>query len=191
MPKLIPEYKELIKTKIIQASFSVFLEKGYQKSTIEEIAEKAGISKPTVYSYFKNKEDILETISIRDLENPPSYPKNFKERDSLDALDELYDMLIELKESLPFYFEIFALTSSNKTLGKSYSTRYNQRIEAFQTFLRKQQDRGTIRDDVDAHTLSQLLVALENHILIQLVLQMDENKIHETWSKLLNAILKK
>ena len=34
---------------------AVFLKKGYSASTMEEIAKLAGISKGTVYLYFKNR----------------------------------------------------------------------------------------------------------------------------------------
>ncbi|MDF3312194.1 TetR/AcrR family transcriptional regulator [Rhodococcus sp. T2V] len=48
--------------RVIAAAAQVFLEKGYQGSTIADIAEAANISKPTVYQYAKNKQWLLERI---------------------------------------------------------------------------------------------------------------------------------
>ncbi|WP_430336113.1 TetR/AcrR family transcriptional regulator [Rhodococcus sp. ACT016] len=48
--------------RVIAAAARVFLDKGYQGSTIADIAESAGISKPTVYQYAKNKQWLLEQI---------------------------------------------------------------------------------------------------------------------------------
>lgn len=49
--------------KIISAMYSLSAEKGYDRSSIGLICELVGITKPSVYFYFKNKEEIfLETI---------------------------------------------------------------------------------------------------------------------------------
>lgn len=55
-----PQQKRSIekKNRIIQASFELFCEKGYHNTNTTEIADKAGVSTGTVYSYFKDKKDI-------------------------------------------------------------------------------------------------------------------------------------
>ncbi len=47
------------KNKIIEAGLRAFGEKGYYKTTTVEIAMLAGVSTGIVYSYFKDKKDIL------------------------------------------------------------------------------------------------------------------------------------
>lgn len=44
------------------AARELFFKKGYQNSTIDEIADKAMVSKGTVYLYFKNKEDLYVSL---------------------------------------------------------------------------------------------------------------------------------
>lgn len=44
---------------ILAAAMKFFCEKGYNKTTIEDIANEAEVSVGTVYFYFKNKEDIM------------------------------------------------------------------------------------------------------------------------------------
>jgi len=63
MPKVLPEYKNIVRMKIIQAALKVFSKKGYHNSKMDEIAEEAALSKPTLYKYVQSKEDILKTIS--------------------------------------------------------------------------------------------------------------------------------
>lgn len=48
---------------ILDAARMRFLHYGFKKTTIDEIAEGAGIGKGTVYLYFDNKEEILFTIA--------------------------------------------------------------------------------------------------------------------------------
>jgi AcrR family transcriptional regulator len=48
---------------ILEAAQQLFLHYGYKKTTIDDIAQEAGIGKGTVYLYFDGKEDILLTIA--------------------------------------------------------------------------------------------------------------------------------
>lgn len=54
---------------ITEAAIDVFLEKGYESTTMDVIAQKAGISKGGLYHYFKSKDMILiqanEKISVK------------------------------------------------------------------------------------------------------------------------------
>lgn len=47
---------------ILQAALEVFSERGYHKAKIEEIAQRAGIGKGTVYEYFSSKEQLFQAI---------------------------------------------------------------------------------------------------------------------------------
>lgn len=49
------------KTMIIEDASQIFLRKGYNNTTIAEIMESVGITKPSFYYYFKNKKDLYLT----------------------------------------------------------------------------------------------------------------------------------
>lgn len=51
---------------VLRSAAALFAEYGYQTTTIEDIARRAGISKPTLYQYAKSKQWILEQI-VRDV----------------------------------------------------------------------------------------------------------------------------
>ena len=51
--------KEKARSELIECAISLFREKGFTETTIEEIIEKAEISKGTLYNYFPDKEAIL------------------------------------------------------------------------------------------------------------------------------------
>lgn len=50
---------------ILDAAEQVFMDKGLKNSTIDEIAEKAELSKGTIYLYFKSKELIFTGMELR------------------------------------------------------------------------------------------------------------------------------
>ncbi|MGI5899550.1 MAG: TetR/AcrR family transcriptional regulator [Christensenellales bacterium] len=50
------------KERILRASSRLFSDKGYDATRVNEIAQEAGVNKALIYYYFKNKEDILDTL---------------------------------------------------------------------------------------------------------------------------------
>jgi TetR/AcrR family fatty acid metabolism transcriptional regulator len=56
---------EATKQKILDAASALFCEKGVFKTTLDEIADKAGVAKGTIYLYIKQKEDLLVLIVQR------------------------------------------------------------------------------------------------------------------------------
>lgn len=59
--------KEQRKNDIIDAAEKVFFEKGYENATMDEVADKAELSKGTLYLYFKTKEELHMAVSVRAL----------------------------------------------------------------------------------------------------------------------------
>lgn len=51
--------KQEIRTKIIEAAISLFENKGIDDTTLEDICEKADISRPTFYSYYPSKQELI------------------------------------------------------------------------------------------------------------------------------------
>ena len=50
------------KALLIKAATSLFAEKGYASTSVREIVERAGVTKPVLYYYFKNKEGLFHAI---------------------------------------------------------------------------------------------------------------------------------
>lgn len=50
------------KQELLRIAYRMFLEKGYEKTSIDEIIAKAGIAKGTYYYYFESKEATLEAV---------------------------------------------------------------------------------------------------------------------------------
>ncbi|MEA2040283.1 MAG: TetR/AcrR family transcriptional regulator, partial [Thermodesulfobacteriota bacterium] len=47
-----------VRARLLVAGTTIFAEKGYASTTVREIVARAGVSKPVLYYYFKNKEGI-------------------------------------------------------------------------------------------------------------------------------------
>jgi AcrR family transcriptional regulator len=60
MPRIVDKAPR--KTELLESAIAVFAQRGYQATTMEEIAENAGVSKGMLYIYFKNKEALFSAV---------------------------------------------------------------------------------------------------------------------------------
>mgnify|MGYP002470759756 FL=1 len=51
--------KDNIRNNILKAAENIFLEKGYSKTSMREIAAKSNVVLSNIYNYFKNKDEIF------------------------------------------------------------------------------------------------------------------------------------
>jgi AcrR family transcriptional regulator len=57
-----PRKADLRRATLIEAAGKLFTEKGYEATTMDEIAAAAGFAKGTLYHYFANKADLLQVL---------------------------------------------------------------------------------------------------------------------------------
>ncbi|MFO7974015.1 MAG: TetR/AcrR family transcriptional regulator [Candidatus Hydrogenedentota bacterium] len=48
--------------RLLEGALTVFSEKGYEGASVREIIEEAGVTRPVLYYYFKNKEDLFRQL---------------------------------------------------------------------------------------------------------------------------------
>jgi len=104
------------KEKIFNAAINIISQKGFYKSTMDEIAEKAGVAKGTLYYHFKSKDEILiflidEGLSL--LKNQIlTNISNMK--NSIDKLREI----IVVQSNFLFKYKDFVLILLSQLWGK-------------------------------------------------------------------------
>ena len=54
---------------ILDAAAALFRRYGYRRTSMEDIAKELGVSRPSLYSYFKNKDEVFRSLSMRLHEN--------------------------------------------------------------------------------------------------------------------------
>ncbi|WP_313808399.1 TetR/AcrR family transcriptional regulator [Sphingobium sp.] len=60
--RLKPDVVAFKRSRILEAASSLFYMQGYEATTLDMIAERLHVTKPFLYSYFRNKSDILASI---------------------------------------------------------------------------------------------------------------------------------
>ncbi|HEX6335737.1 MAG TPA: TetR/AcrR family transcriptional regulator [Jiangellaceae bacterium] len=82
---------------LLDVGRSLFAERGFDGASIEEIASRAGVSKPVVYEHFRSKEGLYAVVVDREMEHlldsitsaltAPAHPRVILERAALALLD--------------------------------------------------------------------------------------------------------
>ncbi len=61
-PSTPPPSGEGVKERLLSAAIDLFCEKGYHATSVREIVERAGVTKPVLYYYFKNKDGLFASL---------------------------------------------------------------------------------------------------------------------------------
>lgn len=81
------------KEKILKVAGNLFFKKGYQNTSLEEVASVLGYTRPAIYYYFKSKDEILQTIFENVLSRAEGYLENILSMDI--PIDEKLKKIIE------------------------------------------------------------------------------------------------
>lgn len=120
--------KEEVLYNILSSSKELFLKNGYEKTSMERIAKKAGISKSNLYNYFKSKEEIFYHLVDKGAENIKSIIRIFKEKVFDNEEELLYSMTEYLcKSIIPEKDALILIYSSSN--GTKYEGLMNELIE--------------------------------------------------------------
>lgn len=115
------------KKDILDAALHCFLNFGYAKTSMDDVAKKAGLSRPLIYLKFKNKEDLLLGLFDHIMDG------------RLEEASKLIDMDLTKKEKLTKAYEILKVEPWSKICGcpmsqEFFSTCCNFDSKAFEKF---------------------------------------------------------
>ncbi len=166
--------------KISSAAERLFAEKGYEKTTISEISGSAGVAEGTVYEYFKNKEDLLFSIS----------QKRFQEH--MDRLTEIFVVVNPLRKLRRFIRNHFFLYLTQKDFLKIFlfHAQLNRRfygsaayptfqsyVESIYPILAEGKKDGSIRPDMNNRVFKNLFLGAFNNMALRWFFLDSEGKV--------------
>lgn len=116
--------KERRRQQIIIAAKRIFSAKGFNKATIEDIAKEAEISPGTIYIYFKNKDELYASLSIRILQHLNIRLEHVKNQNNVNVeqrISTLKDALYDIYNFDPLILiNLFHLQSSESLKNLSF-----------------------------------------------------------------------
>lgn len=123
--------RERRRQQIIVAAKRVFSAKGFNKATMEDIAKEAELSPGTIYIYFKNKDELYASLSLRILKHLNirlEHVKNESYRDDAERIASLKQALYDVYEFDPLILINMFHLQSSETL-KSLSPELMEEIK--------------------------------------------------------------
>ncbi len=180
--------KEVRTAEIEQAARKVFLSRGFQAATIQEIAEEAGIAKGTVYLYYRSKDDLYTALllpSMEFLNEKLNALLGEVEREKFESGEALFeaigDMLLGLQARDPEMVLIYQgfqvgtfITSVSKETRERLNGFARQNFQAFRAIFAKGIELGLLRD-LDVHKAVDAIWGLYLGVA-----QVEWHKLHET-----------
>jgi len=199
MPRVLQDYKIRAKKRIIEAAITVFAKKGYNRAKMTDIAKEIGVSKGTLYQYFKSKEDLFEAVVQIPFEKIEEEPLaellesgNLLDISSNSFYDKLWSTPLFFSEpSWPpsLMFEIVSEASRKPKLANSLQRMYDDALTYLTNFFEDQKEKGIIRRDVNTHNLALGLIALQDGLQGYELFGMDRSETEKAWSEISNTLL--
>ena len=194
MPRVVPEYKEEAKNRILSAANQVFGEKGYRQATMDDVAKKLGVSKGALYLYFASKEELFEAICrMEPLAFKEILYSSFSEnKEPLESAGEFFDkMLKRYSSNSGLSFEIFSEASHNPGLRKVLKKTQDEYAATLKSYLEEGRKRGLIDEDLDLRFLTYALIGLWNGIETLVVTGLPIEDARRAWLEGFKAIFLK
>ncbi len=94
MPRTTDEQRERREIEILRVAGQMIQEQGYHNLNMDELAERVGISKPTLYQHFKTKEDMVAQAVIHSTEAMEQYIMSLVEGTPLQRLEKIMRYVI-------------------------------------------------------------------------------------------------
>jgi AcrR family transcriptional regulator len=154
-----PNVSDARKNQIINAAEGVFTEKGFDAARMDDIADETGLSKGTLYLYFKSKDDLIIAILDR------MFQREFRQLENLDqkgvsaaeALSNITNLLtkeiLSLLRLIPIVYQFLALAFRNKYVQKALKKYINRYLDLLVPIIQGGIDSGEFRQ-VDAREVA-------------------------------------
>ncbi|MFX1418796.1 MAG: TetR/AcrR family transcriptional regulator [Promethearchaeota archaeon] len=181
---------QLRKQIILEVAEKKFLSKGYEETTMDEIASESEFSKGTVYKYFVSKDELYIAIGIKAYELIIEYTREFtnKEKSGIKQLMAVGYAYYKFSKDYPNYTSIFhdigkklpeiisKLKSELSDTEKEYLDLSNKYRDLFVNILTEAVKSKTIRADISPFMIGYVLSTITRGLIEDLMHSKDRIK---------------
>jgi len=102
------ELQSVHRRMISTAAEQLFMKKGIENTTMNDIAQTSGYSKATLYVYFKNKEELVGILVLESMRKLYDYICSAlqESNDTKERYKKICHALVKYEEEFPFYFKL-------------------------------------------------------------------------------------
>jgi len=154
-----PSVSEERKQQITEAATTVFSRLGFHKARIDDIADEAGLSKGTLYLYFKSKDEIIASLLAklfdRELAALDSLIKDQRPAAErlLEYVEQTTSALHKWQRLLPIMFEFLSRISRQSVVQQAFKSYFHSYMEKLTPIIQQGIDSGEFKSE-DAHEIA-------------------------------------
>ncbi len=143
--------------RILAAAAQLIAHYGYDKTTVDDIAREAGVSKGAIYLHWKSKEELLDTLLVQEMQHLlDDFLRRVQEDPAGGTIARMYGHALLALQDNPLMRALY--TQDSRVLGdymrQKGPARYTQRYLFGQEFVRQMQAAGLIRTDQSPEVIS-------------------------------------
>lgn len=172
------KYPERTVEKILEVSLALFNEKGYEKTTIQDIVNALGMSKGAIYHHFKSKDEIIEALSERCYHGDVQLEqlRRASDKTGIEKLRAIMYRQIQNEEKQQIDAISINLWKNPKIFMNGMSENMSVNSQIVEGILKEGMEDGSIRKQ-DAQCAAQVLMLLLNYWICSPVVLADQSAI--------------
>jgi AcrR family transcriptional regulator len=147
-----PDVSEERKDQILDAASEVFAQKGVYETRMDDIVKESGLSKGTLYWYFKSKDEIILSIFDRMFGREFQEVKNLVDSEGsatermLKFAQIFSDDIRRMQRLIPLAYEFIAWAFRRKVVQDAFKSYVNQFMDILVPLLQQGIDSGEFRN---------------------------------------------
>ena len=158
------KYPQRTVEKILEVSLALFNEKGYEKTTIQDIVNALGMSKGAIYHHFKSKDEIIEALSERCYHGDAQMEllRNASDKTGIEKLRAIIYRQIQNEEKKQIDTISINLWKNPKIFMSGMAENLSVNSQIVERILKEGMEDGSIRSQ-DPLCAAQVLMLLLNY----------------------------
>jgi AcrR family transcriptional regulator len=159
---------------IVEIALDLFARRGYDRTSVREVARLAGLSQAGLLHHFRSKEELfLEVLRGRDARNERTYDEN-PDSVSLAGLVEIVRHNAQEPGLVRLYVSLSAESCDpDSPTREFFVTRYARLLADMRADLERRAAAGALPEGADIEAMASLLVAAADGLQIQWLLDPD------------------
>ena len=162
------EEAEITKQRIMDAALQLFKNKGFDATSLQDIAKVTGMTRGAIYWHFKNKLDILARLMLEMKKRFEFGLKNIQEEGggATEKLKRLVQDIIMAHTADQQIQDLFIVMMSNYRIseklqkGRLKAAFPTQFIDTVSNIIEQGMDEGKLRKDIDPNEIAWLVLIL-------------------------------
>ncbi|MEJ8548518.1 TetR family transcriptional regulator [Brevibacillus borstelensis] len=195
-PRVSEDYKNRKRLELLRAAKQVFMEKGYTRTTMQDILDEAGVSRGALYAYFDNIEHVYRELLRHEDEKELHF---FDPDDTRTAWRQLRNWIQKQQQEIEAIEHSLLLANSEFFLSthaqpenesRRYLTARYQRItDAIVDFIEKGTARQEFQPRLPAESIALYLVSFIDGLMLDTFhLGMEKTNVHAQIDALLFSL---